>query len=441
MKVVVLGGGESGTGAALLATARGHEVFLSEKGRLAPKFRAELQRHGIAYEEGQHSMERLQQADVVVKSPGIPNDAPVVVRLRQAGKEVIGEIEWAARHAPTSRIIGITGSNGKTTTTLLTGHLLQMGQWQVAVGGNVGKSFARNVLLYPDDVMHVLELSSFQLDDIATFRPQVAAILNITPDHLDRYDFQMERYVAAKFRIAMNQQPHDLLILNADDIHIQTWKEHYQGNAQIILQPMPKGGGEHLHVAGHTFDMRQSQLRGPHNYFNAAVAIRIALHEGVAPALIQQGLNTFRNAPHRLEVIMHHGGVTWINDSKATNVDAVRFALTAMPDQHVIWIAGGIDKGNNYEPLRSLVRQKVKALICLGIDNAALLRVFEPVVPYVSEARSMAQAVAQANQLAQKGDTVLLSPACASFDLFDNYMDRGDQFKNRVRLLVKEANH
>ncbi len=436
MKTVILGGGESGTGAALLAKARGHEVFLSEKGTLAPRFRDELEAHGIPYEEGRHTMARLLAADVVVKSPGIPRGVPVIRELLAAGIEVIGEIEWAWRQAADCRIIGITGSNGKTTTTLLTGHLLREAGREVAVGGNVGQSFARNLLTTPASC-HVLELSSFQLDDISTFRPDVAAILNITPDHLDRYDYQMSRYVESKFRIAMNQQEEDLLIVNADDPNSQEWLSHHPVQSRLKKVPMPRFPAEVLEVEGHQFDMSRTALKGPHNFFNAAVAVTIALNEGVAPQVVQRGLATFRNAPHRLEVVAHNDGIAWINDSKATNVDAVRHALEAM-DGPVIWIAGGTDKGNDYGPLRALVRQKVKALICLGLDNRPLREAFEGVVPRIVDTRSMQAAVAEAARWARPGDVVLLSPACASFDLFKNYTDRGDQFREAVRQLLTE---
>lgn len=437
MKVVVLGGGESGTGAALLAKARGHEVFLSEKGALAPHFREELEAHGIPYEEGQHTMTRLLAADVVVKSPGIPPGVPVIRELLSAGIEVIGEIEWAWRHAGDRRIIGITGSNGKTTTTMLTWHLLHEAGRPVALGGNVGQSFARN-LLTTQASCHVLELSSFQLDDIRTFRPNVAAILNITPDHLDRYDYQMSRYVESKFRIAMNQQEEDLLIVNADDPNSEEWLLHHPVRSRLKKIPMPGFPAEVLEVEGHRFDMSRTVLKGPHNFFNAAVAVAIALNEEVAPQAVQRGLETFRNAPHRLEVVAHTNGITWINDSKATNVDAVRYALEAM-DGPVVWIAGGTDKGNDYGPLRALVQQKVKALICLGLDNRPLHEAFDGVVPEIVDTRSMEAAVGEAARRARPGDTVLLSPACASFDLFKNYMDRGDQFREAVRQLAADG--
>ncbi|RMD72254.1 MAG: UDP-N-acetylmuramoyl-L-alanine--D-glutamate ligase, partial [Bacteroidetes bacterium] len=284
---------------------------------------------------------------------------------------------------------------------------------------------------------HVLELSSFQLDDIRTFRPNVAAILNITPDHLDRYGYRMDRYVESKFRIAMNQQAEDLLVVNADDPHSREWLSSHPVQSQLKRVPMPAYPAEVLEVDGHRFDMSQTVLKGPHNFFNAAVAIAIALHEGVAPQAIQQGLQSFRNAPHRLEVVARKGGVTWINDSKATNVDAVRYALEAM-EGPVVWIAGGTDKGNDYGPLRELVRQKVKALICLGLDNRPLHDAFEDIVPEIVDTRSMPAAVNEAARRAGTGDTVLLSPACASFDLFENYMDRGDQFRQAVHGLTAQ---
>ncbi|MBK8566670.1 MAG: UDP-N-acetylmuramoyl-L-alanine--D-glutamate ligase [Saprospiraceae bacterium] len=444
MKIAILGGGESGTGAALLAKHLGHEVFLSDGGSLKDNYKAELLDKGIPYEEGKHTWTSIFEADEIIKSPGIPDDLPPLVEFRRQGKSVISEIEFAGRHTAAT-IIGITGSNGKTTTTRLTYHLLKTGGINAAIGGNVGLSFARNIIENKYDY-YVLELSSFQLDGIVTFRPHIAILLNITPDHLDRYEYKMENYVRSKFRIAMNQQPDDLLITNADNDEIQNYLNFNQLKPRRIEISTYFSGKKIRWVGGSnpligrwegTFDMTNSRLKGPHNFFNASCAIHAAKAVGVSDEAIQEGLNTFVNDPHRLEFVAEINGVEYINDSKATNVDSVFYALQAM-EKPVVWIAGGTDKGNDYSPIEDLVRQKVKALICLGVDNQKLLGVFSPILKNIEEARSAKEAVERATIYAESGDVVLLSPACASFDLFKNYMDRGEQFKAAVSEMMND---
>lgn len=429
MKIAILGGGESGTGAALLAKHLGHEVFLSDGGKLKESYKNELLDKGIPNEEGKHTWTSIFEADEIIKSPGIPDGLPPLAELRRLGKPVISEIEFAGRHT-SATIIGITGSNGKTTTTRLTHHLLTTAGLNAAIGGNVGYSFARNIIENKSDY-HVLELSSFQLDGIVSFRPHIAILLNITPDHLDRYEYKMENYVRSKFRIAMNQHADDLLITNAGDPEIQNYLKSNKLAPRMIEIPTHFSSTKKLVVSGSEYDMTGCRLKGPHNFFNASCAIHAAKAVGVSDEAIQEGLDTFVNDPHRLEFVAEINGVEYINDSKATNVDSVFYALQAM-EKPVVWIAGGTDKGNDYSPIEDLVRQKVKALICLGVDNQKLLGVFSPVLKNIEEARSAKEAVERASIYAESGDVVLLSPACASFDLFKNYEDRGNQFKKEV---------
>ncbi len=428
MKLTILGAGESGIGAALLARKYGHDVFVSDRGAIKEAFKRELESHGVAYEEQQHSWERISQADEVVKSPGIPDHVPIIKELVSKGIPVISEIEFAGRYT-TAKLIGITGSNGKTTTTRLAHHLLAEAGLDAGMAGNVGKSFARSLSedrMYP---YYVLELSSFQLDGIRGFRPDIALLLNITPDHLDRYEYKMQNYIRSKFRIAMNQQPEDVFLYNAEDENIGGYMQTHRLRPR--LHPISGGMIEEnrLHVGGCTFDMRESSLRGRHNFMNALFALSAAKLWGASDEALQRGLNTFVNVAHRMERVAFIGGVEYINDSKATNVDAVFFALDAM-DKPVVWIAGGQDKGNDYGPLMELVKTKVRALVCLGVDNRKLLDTFSGIP--AAEARSAEDAVAKASSLARPGDAVLLSPACASFDLFKNYEDRGEQFKEAV---------
>lgn len=429
-KIAILGGGESGVGAALLAQKQGFEVWVSDKGKIKEGFKTELLDNGLPYEEGQHTRERLFDADEIVKSPGIPDQAPLIGELVAAGIPVISEIEFASRFT-TATLIGITGSNGKTTTTRLTYHLLQTAGLDVGMAGNVGRSFAR-ILTDEPRAYYVLELSSFQLDGIDRFRPHIAMLLNITPDHLDRYDYKLENYVRSKFRILRNQKPEDLFLYNGDDPNIRAFLGDHPPKPRRIAITGAGIEGDRIHAGDWTFDLGTTALRGRHNAMNALFAVNAARELGAAEAAARQGLETFVNAPHRLEPVGEIGGVTFLNDSKATNVDAVFYALEAMR-QPVVWIVGGQDKGNDYEPLLGLVREKVKALVCLGVDNQKIIEAFGSLGKKIVETRSAADAVAAATQLAEPGDVVLLSPACASFDLFRNYEDRGDQFRAEVR--------
>ncbi|NRA49374.1 MAG: UDP-N-acetylmuramoyl-L-alanine--D-glutamate ligase [Phaeodactylibacter sp.] len=431
-KIVILGAGESGVGAALLAKQNRHHVFVSDRGGIAEKYKHELESYGIRYEEGQHSLEDIMQADEVVKSPGIPDHVPLIKELVSKGIPVIAEIEYAARYHQ-SKVIGITGSNGKTTTTRLTFHLLQTAGFDVEMGGNVGKSFAR-CLTETHRSHYVLELSSFQLDGIVDFRPDIGMLLNISPDHLDRYDYQMERYIRSKFRITKNQRVGDAFLYQAENEHIANFLPEHKISAEAVPMKQDALTSEGIIAGGQFFDLRSTRLRGTHNYFNALFAVTAALRWGADPEAIKKGLESFVPVPHRMEVVDTKHGVEYINDSKATNVDAVYFALGAMP-KGVVWIVGGQDKGNDYTPLLPLVREKVHSIVALGGDNSKLKDTFADLVSTFVEAGSAEEAVNKAAGLAKTGDKVLLSPACASFDLFKNYEERGLLFKTAVQEL------
>lgn len=443
-KIVVLGGGESGVGAALLAQAKGFDVFLSDKGALAESYRSTLQAAGIPFEEGQHTEDRILTASEVIKSPGIPATVPLVQKLRARGISIISEIEFAARYTR-ARLIGITGSNGKTTTTLLIYHLLKTAGLNVGLAGNIGDSFAEQVITDTFDYF-VLELSSFQLDDMYQTHLDVMVLLNITPDHLDRYDYNFGQYVASKFRILQNALPEDDFIYFAESQPILAELTRHTPSVQslpISLTTTVSPGGYWADGQltatnkGHLFTLAQAEtpLRGPHNAINMLAAVLAAQSVGVAKEAIETGLRTFQNAAHRLEPAGTINGVQFINDSKATNVDSVFYALSSM-EAPVIWIAGGLDKGNEYSQLDELVGQKVKALICLGVDNHKLVDYFGNTLSSIYETQRVEEAVAQGLAWAQPGDVVLLSPACASFDLFKNYEDRGNQFKETVSHLM-----
>jgi len=429
LKIAILGAGESGVGAAILAKQKGHKVFVSDKGQIKEHYKAELNQHGIAFEEGSHDHERILAMNLIIKSPGIPDKAPLLQEIHRKGLPVISEIEFAARYTQ-SFTIGITGSNGKTTTTNLIYHLLATAGKDVAMGGNVGKSFAR-IVAERDYPFYVLELSSFQLEGIQEYRPDISMILNITPDHLDRYEYQLEKYAAAKFNIIKAQEAKDTFLYNADDPILGELRENYPTLAKTVSLSFQMTEGTRLNVGGFTFDMSTTPLMGRHNYMNALFAVHTALQVGIAPKVIQKGLNTFINAPHRLEKVATVNGVAYINDSKATNVDSVYYALEAMT-QPTVWIVGGQDKGNDYEPLLDFVKAKVNAIVCMGLDNSKIVQTFSGMVENIVETGSAAEAVQRAAQFASTGDTVLLSPACASFDLFQNYEDRGNQFKAAV---------
>lgn len=442
-RLVVIGGQESGVGAARLAQQRGWEVFVSDTGSIKPHYRNILLEHGIPFEEGGHTAERVLEADEIVKSPGVPDTASLVVAARERGIPVISEIEFAYRYCK-GRIVAITGSNGKTTTTLLTHHILRNAGLDVALGGNVGNSFAA-LLAEGEHPWYVLELSSFQLDGIRTFRPHVAMLLNITPDHLDRYAFRMDRYAASKFRIGMNQDEGDHFIHCADDTVIAEGLKHHPVRARkwsfSILHPVAQGAflaDDHIHFITDqtTFDMSilELALQGKHNVYNSMAAGIAARVLEIRKEQVRESLSDFQNVEHRLEHVATVHGIEFINDSKATNVNSAWYALESM-DRPVIWVAGGQDKGNDYTQLRDLVREKVKAIVCLGTDNGKLHKAFGDLGLPMLDATSAEQAVQAGYALAESGDVVLLSPACASFDLFENYEDRGRRFKAAVKAL------
>ncbi|GAA4369106.1 UDP-N-acetylmuramoyl-L-alanine--D-glutamate ligase [Hymenobacter saemangeumensis] len=445
MNIIILGAAESGVGAALLAQAKGHTVFVSDRGTIQAEYKQKLTQAGIAFEESQHTLERILQADEVIKSPGIPEKAEVMKALREKGTPVISEIEFAGRYTQ-AKCIGITGTNGKTTTTLLTYHLLKSAGLNVGLAGNVGYSLAEQVIEDKHEY-YVLELSSFQLDDVYDFRPWVSVLLNITPDHLDRYEYSMEKYAQAKLRITRNLDSSGYFIYNADD---EVTNRYFQSAfLSTNLLPFSLHQRPDYHLGGYftsettictnltggvvadedvEISTARSPLIGQHNRQNTLAAVLAARVAGLTPEQIEAGLASFQNADHRLQLVAEINGVRFINDSKATNVEAAWFALDGL-QQPIVWIAGGVDKGNDYASLLPLAQSRVKALVCLGKDNAKLQTSFGPVVPHIEEeTHSMAGAVARAAALAQPGDVVLLSPCCASFDLFKNYEDRGRQF-------------
>lgn len=444
-RIVILGAGESGTGAALLASQQGYEVFVSDSGSIKGNYRDDLLRNKIEFEEGHHTEEMILNAALIIKSPGIPDKAPVVMKAKEKGIEVIDEIEFAFRFIK-GRVVAITGTNGKTTTTLLTHHLFKSAGYDVALAGNVGESLARKVA-HGNNAWYVLEISSFQLDGTKSFRPDIGILLNITPDHLDRYNYEMQNYINSKFRLAANMNAADAFIYYADDAVLKTEMIRRNVNARVLrisftdkTAPLYFDGDSfHVNLKGHSFSVKQSEttLRGKHNAVNTLAAVGAALIAGIKPEAIRAALKTFKNAPHRLEHIATIRGVVFVNDSKATNVDSVVYALGSY-QQPLIWIAGGIDKGNDYNLIKDEVKKKVKALICLGKDNEKLKKFFTGMVPVVRETQSVKELVRMAMEEASAGDVVLLSPACASFDLFKNYEDRGNQFRQAVLELKKE---
>ncbi len=438
MKVVILGGGESGVGSAILSKANGYHSFLSDAGPIKEPYRQELIDLGIDYEENGHTESKILDADLIVKSPGIPDKVDIISKYKKKGGQVISEIEFASRYT-TAKIIGITGSNGKTTTTKLIDHIMNHAGLDVKMAGNVGKSFAR-MLAEKDPKYFVLELSSFQLDDIVKFKPHIAILLNITPDHLDRYDYKFENYVHSKFRITANQTKEDLFIYNANDSAIISFLENEKIQAQ--LYPIKETTNSEGSIVVDKFKINKSKIsiKGPHNEFNAACAIKVALYLGIKEDTIKEAFKTFVNFPHRLELVETINGVSFINDSKATNVDATFYGLSAM-DGPTIWVVGGTDKGNDYTVLNEQVHTKVKAIVCLGADNHKIINHFTSQVDMIAETNTAQNAVKTAFSLAVPGDVVLLSPACASFDLFNNYEDRGDQFKQAVKELKLKVEH
>lgn len=444
-RIVILGAGESGTGAALLAKAKGFDVFVSDQGPIKEKYKTELTQAGIAFEEGLHTEALVLNAQRIVKSPGIPDKAEIIKKVKAAGISVVDEIEFAYGYT-NARIIAITGTNGKTTTTLLTYHLLKSAGFNVGLGGNVGFSMARQVATENYD-WYVLELSSFQLDGTKQFNPQTAILLNITPDHLDRYEYTMQNYVDSKFRIVQNMKAGQHFIYYADDALIAGELRKRKLGADAISISLKKDAGATLHFTGdvmqfglaEAFAIAQSDttLKGPHNLINTMAAVSAAYQAGVSLEAIRAGLLTFKNAPHRLEPVATIQGVDFVNDSKATNVDSVVYALGSY-DRPLVWIAGGVDKGNDYNLIKDDVQRKVRTLICLGKDNTKLKQAFAGVVNDIQETQSVHELVRLALQAAKAGDVVLLSPACASFDLFRNYEDRGDQFRKAVLELKQE---
>ncbi|WP_396167616.1 UDP-N-acetylmuramoyl-L-alanine--D-glutamate ligase [Flavobacterium sp.] len=442
-RLVILGGGESGVGTAILGKKKGYDVFVSDFGKIKENYKEVLTNYSIKWEDEQHTEALILNADVVMKSPGIPDKAPIVKKLVEKGIAVISEIEFAAPFT-TATTIGITGSNGKTTTTMLTYHLLKEAGLNVGLGGNIGKSFAWQVAEANFDY-YVLELSSFQLDGIINYKPHIAIITNISPDHLDRYDYKYENYIESKFRITKNQTNEDYLIYDADDEAINNWFQSNKVNAQLvpfsITKNLEKGAflknnTMEININEEEFAMETTQiaLEGKHNLKNAMAATSVANILRIRKQTIRESLSNFQGVEHRLEKVLKIQNVQYINDSKATNVNATFFALDSMTSP-TVWIVGGVDKGNDYSELMALVHEKVKAIICLGVDNKKIIDAFGNVVDLMVEVDNMHDAVNTARHIAEKGDAVLLSPACASFDLFENYEDRGNQFKIEVRNL------
>ena len=445
MRLVVLGGGESGVGTAILGKEKGYDVFVSDFGKIKEKYKKVLIDNAIAWEEEKHTEDLILNADVVMKSPGIPEKkSAIVIKLIEKGIPVISEIEFAAPFAK-AVTIGITGSNGKTTTTMLTYHLLKSAGLNVGLGGNIGKSFAWQVAEDKYD-SYVLELSSFQLDGIIDYKPHIAIITNISPDHLDRYDYKYENYIASKFRITMNQTEEDFLIYDADDEAIAEWLKNNKTKAQLIPFSLTKTFEMGAFIKEKTMEVNiineeeftmeteTMALEGKHNMKNAMAATSVAKLMKIRNATIRESLSNFQGVEHRLEKVLKIQNVQYINDSKATNVNATFFALDSM-NTPTVWIVGGVDKGNDYNELMAMVHEKVKAIICLGLDNKKIIDAFGNVVDIMIEVNTMEDAVKMAQRLSEKGDTVLLSPACASFDLFENYEDRGNQFKQAVKHL------
>jgi len=442
-RLVILGGGESGVGTAILGKKKEFEVFVSDFGKIKEKYKQVLVNNGIEWEDEGHTEAKILSADLVMKSPGIPEKAPIIKKLREQGVKVISEIELAAKYTKAT-IVGITGSNGKTTTASLTYELLKDGGLNVALGGNIGKSFAEQVSEEKYENF-VLELSSFQLDGIETFAPHIAVLTNLSPDHLDRYDYKYENYIASKFRITMNQTSQDYFIYDADDVEIIKWLSQNS----IKSQPLPFSTKKELNQGAFkrnneiiikinntefTMPIATIGIQGEHNVKNAMAASTVATLLRIRKQTIRESLEGFQGVEHRLEKVLKINNVLYINDSKATNVNATFFALDSM-ENPTVWIVGGVDKGNDYSELLPLVNEKVKAIICLGVDNEKIINAFGNVVDTIIETDSMTMAVQVAYKLAERNNTVLLSPACASFDLFENYEDRGRQFKEAVRNL------
>ena len=440
MKIVILGGGESGVGAAFLAKKKGFDVFLSDRGNIKEYYKKQLQEVGVEFEEGSHDEEQILSADWVIKSPGIPKNADLIQKIKQKNIRLSSEIEFAAEFTD-AKIIAITGSNGKTTTTSLISHILKNSGLNVGLGGNIGESFAMQVATENFDY-YVLEISSFQLDDIQNFRPYISLLLNLSPDHLDQYNYNYKEYVLAKFNIAKNLQNNDFFIYNKDDemsknllnkVDIHSKKISFSLNEKLEEGGFATNDNIFVKLEGIIFSMPISKMAlvGKHNVANCLVASIVAKLLNISNDNLEKSLKTFQAVEHRLEKFAEIDGVNYINDSKATNVNATYFALESM-ETPVIWIVGGVDKGNDYSEVEELVKEKVKAIICLGLNNEKIIKFFQGKKEMIFDTSNMEDCVKIAKNIAQEGDSVLLSPCCASFDLFDNYEDRGKKFKAEV---------
>jgi UDP-N-acetylmuramoylalanine--D-glutamate ligase len=442
-RIAILGGGESGVGAAILAQKQGFSVFLSDMGKIKEKYKNVLSNYKIDFEEEKHSTEKILDAELVVKSPGIPDKAPLIIQLKEKGIPVISEIEFAGKYT-NAKTICITGSNGKTTTTLLLYHILKNAGLNVGLAGNVGKSFAWQVAEDNFDI-YVIEISSFQLDGMYDFRADIAILMNITPDHLDRYNYNFQNYIDSKFRIIQNQTENDFFVVCADDEVTQNEIKKRKITPAII----PFGLGEpgensagvtneklviNIHKNQFIMSILELSLQGKHNTYNSMAAGIASMVLEIRNEQLRESLSNFTGVEHRLERFLKVHGIEFINDSKATNVNSTWYALESLR-KPIVWIAGGVDKGNDYSMLKGLAKEKVKAIVCLGKDNQKIHDAFKGVVKNIVDASSMDEAVKAAYYLSRNGDTVLLSPACASFDLFENYEDRGTQFKQKVRNL------
>ena len=449
-RIVVLGGGISGYGSAILAKKEGHDVFLSDAGAISELYQQRLEQWGVEYEQGGHTMEKILNATEVIKSPGIPDKAPAVIAIRERGIPVISEMEFAARYMGKAKSICITGSNGKTTTTSLIYKILSDAGFNVALGGNIGESFAYSVATAEYD-WYVLELSSFQLDGMFNFRANIGVLMNITPDHLDRYDYCFQNYIDSKMRITRNQNSRDCFIYSADDqIIMQELEKHPLRSRELPFMAraaVASGAGDAC-LSGNIFtarvgkseieiDTEKMQIKGLHNAYDAMAAALAALAAGVEPQQVAESIYTFSPVEHRLEPVVEVDGVLYINDSKATNVDSVWYALESMT-RPTVWIAGGTDKGNDYSPLFDFAKNKVHTLVCIGLDNSKLEESFKDIIPNIVSTDSLDSAMRAAVAAAKSGDAVLLSPASASFDLFKNYCQRGELFKSWVIENVKK---
>lgn len=439
--ITILGAGESGYGAAMLANQKGHNVFVSDSSNIRENIKSIFLENSIRFEENKHSFDRIEFSDLIVKSPGISNNSEIISKIRAINIPIISEIEFASRHSNSFKIC-VTGTNGKTTTTKLIHHILEKSGLDVGLAGNIGDSFSK-MLLSGDKDIYVLEISSFQLDDIKKFKPNISIITNIIEDHLDRYENDFSKYVDAKMKITKNQDESDYLIYNSDDKTLMNFLKTKKLSVNQISIGIKNNDHNQLLIDNNILSNKKKTiminteefaLKGRHNLLNAMAAITVSDLLKIDNEVIRESLLTFSGLPHRLENFLKIQGVNYINDSKATNVNAAYYALDSMKSP-TVWIAGGVDKGNDYTELLPIVREKVKAIICLGIDNAKIIETFKPVIEIIVETESISEAVKVANKIAQKKDNVLLSPACASFDLFDNYEDRGDQFKKAVRNL------